>query len=175
MSVTYRNAVPGDAAALSALGRATFAETFGHLYTPENLAAFLENHSEARWRSELVDPAFRVRLAEEEGRAAAYSKIGPPSLPFEVRRPCVELRQFYVLKPWHGRGVARELMRWVLDEAHARRAEELYLSVFIDNLRARRFYERYGFEVIGTYHFMVGTHADDDLVMRLVLDDARDG
>lgn len=175
MSIAYRDAGPADAATLAALGRATFTETFGHLYTPENLAAFLETHSVEHWRAELSDLRFRVRLAEECGRAAAYAKLGPPSLPFEIRRPCVELRQFYVLKPWHGRGVASELMRWALAEARAQGAEELYLSVFVDNHRARRFYERHRFEVIGSYHFMVGTHADDDLIMRLALEDARDG
>jgi GNAT superfamily N-acetyltransferase len=170
VTIAYRTAGPDDAATLAALGRATFVETFGHLYSPENLAAFLVNHSQDGWRAELSDAAFAVRLAEEAGRAAAYAKLGPPSLPFEVRRPCVELRQFYVLAQWHGRGVGRELMRWALAEARERGAEELYLSVFVDNRRARRFYEHYGFEVIGTYHFMVGTHADDDLIMRLVLE-----
>ena len=173
MTVAYRDAGPDDADTLSRLGAETFTETFGHLYTPENLAAFLETHRPERWRAELADPAFRVRLAEEEGVAAAYAKLGPPSLPFEARRPSIELRQFYVLKAWHGRGIAAELMRWALEEARAAGAEEMYLSVFVDNQRARRFYARYGFEQVGTYDFMVGTHADLDLVMRLALEDRK--
>jgi GNAT superfamily N-acetyltransferase len=173
MTVTYRDAVPTDAEALAELGRATFVETFGHLYTPENLAAFLESHSPERWRTELADPAFAVRLAEEDGSAAAYAKIAPPTLPFETERRAAELRQFYVLGPWQGRGISTVLMAWAIAEARRRRAEELYLSVFIDNHRARRFYARYGFEQVGTYDFMVGTHADLDLVMRLDLENAR--
>ncbi|HEY0014102.1 MAG TPA: GNAT family N-acetyltransferase [Allosphingosinicella sp.] len=173
MTVHYRDAVPKDAEALAALGRATFVETFGHLYTPENLAAFLESHRPERWRDELSDPAFAVRLAEEDGRAAAYAKLAPPSLPFETDRPATELRQFYVLGPWQGRGISTELMAWAIAEARRRGAQELYLSVFIDNHRARRFYARYGFEQVGTYDFMVGTHADLDLVMRLDLETAR--
>jgi diamine N-acetyltransferase len=168
-AVTFRDAGLGDASTLSALGRQTFVETFGHLYTPENLAAFLTNHNEEKWREELSDPAFAVRLGEAGGEAAAYAKLGPPSLPFEVKGPTVELRQFYVLKPWHGSGAATDLMQWVLDEARQRGAEELYLSVFVDNHRARRFYERYGFEAVGRYDFMVGTHADEDIIMRLKL------
>ena len=168
--IALRTAGAGDSAALAKLGRDTFTETFGHLYSAENLAVFLANHSEEKWRGELADPAYAVRLAEQDGRAVAYAKLGPPTLPFEVKGPCIELRQIYVLKAWHGIGVAADLMAWILGEARARGAEELYLSVFVDNHRARRFYERYGFEYVGTYHFMVGTHADDDLIMRLKLD-----
>ena len=169
MSVTYRDAGPSDAAMLAALGRRTFTETFGHLYRPEDLAAFLESHSEEKWRAELADPTFAVRLAEEGGEPAAYAKIGPPTLPFARRGPSIELRQFYVLSPWHGAGVSHALMDWVIGEARRRGAEDLYLSVFVDNHRARRFYERYGFTVVGPYTFIVGTHEDEDHVMRLAL------
>ena len=169
MTVTYRDAGPDDAATLAALGRRTFTETFGHLYRPEDLAAFLESHSEAGWRAELLDPAFSVRLAEEGGEAAAYAKIGPPTLPFEPRGPSIELRQFYVLAPWQGSGVAQALMGWAIAEAKRRGADDLYLSVFVENHRARRFYERYGFTCVGPYTFVVGTHEDEDHVMRLAL------
>lgn len=169
MKLHFRDAGPDDAAALSALGARTFTETFGHLYTPENLAVFLSTHSEDRWRAELSDPAFAVRIGEADGKAGAYAKIGPPTLPFEPQGQPIELRQFYILKPWHGSGAAQELMEWVLAEARRRGGEELYLSVFIDNHRARRFYERYGFEPVGRYAFMVGSHADEDIVMRMKL------
>lgn len=167
--VAFRMAGPDDAAALAELGRKSFSETFGHLYTPENLAAFLANHSEDRWRAELSDPRFAVRLGEAEGRAVAYAKVGPTSLPFDADGPAAELKQFYVLKPWQGAGVAADLMGWVVDEARARGAEAILLSVFVDNHRARRFYERYGFEPVGRCDFMVGTHADEDIIMRLRL------
>ena len=169
MSIAFRTAGPSDAEALAELGARTFTETFGHLYTPENLAAFLVNHSVDKWRTELSDTAFAIRIGEADGQAVAYAKVGPPSLPFEPRGRPIELRQFYVLKPWHGHGAAREMMEWALDEAQRRGADEMYLSVFVDNHRARRFYEGYGFEPVGRYDFMVGTHADEDIVMRLGL------
>ena len=168
-AISWRGAGPDDAAIVAALGRETFVESFAHLYSPDNLAAFLENHSEGGWRAELSDPRFAVRLGEAEGKAVAYAKIGPPALPIETIGKAVELRQFYVLKPWHGAGAAGELMAWVLDEARARGADEINLSVYTDNPRARRFYERYGFEYAGCYSFMVGTQADEDLIMRLKL------
>lgn len=171
--IAYRDAGPDDAAALADLARRTFTETFGHLYRSEDLAAFLVGHNEPGWRAELCDPAFAVRVAEEEGQMIGYAKLGPPSLPFEPRGHAVELRQFYVLKPWQGRGVAAELMQWVLAQARGRGADELYLSVFVDNHRARRFYERYGFQFVQTYAFIVGTHEDEDHILRLDLKELR--
>lgn len=169
MNVTYRDATIADARLMADLGPRTFTETFGHLYTPENLAAFLENHSEANWRGELGDPRYAVRIAEVEGAAAGFAKLGPPSLPFKPEGPSAELRQLYVLKPWHGAGIAPVLMDWAITIARERGARELYLSVFVDNARARRFYARYGFEAMGRYDFMVGSHADEDIVMRVRL------
>ena len=99
----------------------------------------------------------------------AFAKLGPPQLPFTPTGTPAELRQLYVLGPWQGAGVAATLMDWVIATARTGGATELFLSVFTDNHRARRFYDRYGFEAVGTYAFMVGTHADEDIVMRLAL------
>ena len=110
-------------------------------------------------------PGCEVRIAEAGGVMAAYAKLGPLSLPWDADRPSIELKQFYVLAPWHGRGIAPVLMEWVLEEAGRRGASDMYLSVFTDNHRAQRFYARYGFEVVGRHHFMVGTHADEVLAL----------
>lgn len=167
-----RDATPADAPILSDLGRRTFVETFGHLYRPEDLAAFLRGHDVDAWEAELADPTLTVRLAEDGAAAAGFAKVGALKLPVETDLPAAELRQFYILKPWQGAGLARILMEWVLGEARARGAQELYLSVFSENHRARRFYERYGFEFVAPYAFMVGDQADEDHILRLTLEAA---
>lgn len=169
MTITYRTADVADTAALAELGARTFTDTFGHLYQPDDLALFLQNHSTDNWHKEINDPAFEVRVAERDGVMVGYVKLGPPHLPFEPRGEAAELRQLYVVEEMKGQGVANELMRWVIERARDKRADYLYLSVFTENHRARRFYEKYGFEPEGTYAFMVGTHADEDVVMRLKL------
>jgi ribosomal protein S18 acetylase RimI-like enzyme len=169
MSLEYRTATAEDAEALAELGARTFTHTFGHLYETDDLELFLQNHSPENWDRELNDPAFEVRVAELDGQLVGYVKLGPPHLPFEPRGEAVELRQLYVVEEMKGQGVADSLMEWVIERARDRRADYLYLSVFTENQRARRFYERYGFEPEGTYAFMVGTHADEDIVMRLKL------
>ena len=169
MSIDYRKASIADAPVLAELGARTFTHTFGHLYQPSDLEIFLQNHTPENWEKELADPAFDVRVAEQNGRMVGYVKLGPPHLPFEPRGEAAELRQLYVIEEMKGQGVADALIRWVIDRARDQRADYLYLSVFTENHRARRFYEKYGFEPEGTYAFMVGTHADEDIVMRLKL------
>jgi GNAT superfamily N-acetyltransferase len=166
----FRNAGPEDAAALARLGRDTFRETFGHLYRPEDLAAFLATHNEADWRSQLASPDYAVRIAEADA-PIAYLKLGPPALPLAYRRPAIELRQFYVLEPWQGAGVAAPLMDWALAEARRRGASDIYLSVFTQNQRAQRFYRRYGFRFVAPYAFMVGEQADEDEIWQLALEE----
>ena len=62
---------------MARIGRESFTETFGHLYTPENLAAFLVNHSEENWRGELADPRYAVRLAERRRRGGGLCQARP--------------------------------------------------------------------------------------------------
>lgn len=167
--MTYRDATPADAAAIDALFRESFRATFGHLYAPEDLASFLGWFTVAAWAAELADPAFAFRVIEDADGIAGYCKLGPISLPAEPEGPALELRQLYLLDRAKGSGAAQALMDWALATARARGAAELWLSVYIDNHRAKRFYQRYGFEDRGPYAFLVGNHADEDRLMRLVL------
>ena len=169
MTVTFRTPTVDDAERMALLGERGFTETFGHLYTPENLALFLQNHSPQKWRVELADPRCAVCVGEADGEAVAYAKLLPPDVPIPITAPAMEVKQFYVLNGWQGTGVSHRLMGWAIDEARARGAKELYLSVFTENERAQRFYTRHGFAEVGRQKFMVGTHEDEDIIMRRAL------
>ena len=165
MTVTYRDSTPADAAAIDRTFRTTFCDTFEHLYGPEDLAAFLAQFTLTTWQSELANPDFAFHVAEENGAIVGYAKLGPFKLPIETSGPAMLLSQLYVMSSHQGAGIAQALMDWTLVEAKRRGMAELYLTVFTENHRARRFYERYGFEAVGRYDFMVGSHADEDIIM----------
>jgi ribosomal protein S18 acetylase RimI-like enzyme len=167
--IGYREATVDDAESIDRVYRTGFCDTFEHLYRPQDLETFLSDFTLERWRSELSDPRYAFRIAQEDGLPFGYIKLGPISLPVESAVPAVELKQLYLLKEWHGSGAAKVLMGWALAEAAARGARELYLSVYTENWRARRFYDRFGFVFHASYVFMVGEHADEDMIMRLEL------
>lgn len=170
--ITYFTPTPDDGDALAEMGRQSFVETFGHLYAPKDLAAFLEQvyGPETGLPAELHDPSLAFRAARDGDRIVAFAKTSPRTLPVADAAPgAVELRQLYILRGWQGRGVADTLMLWALDWARGRGAPEMYLSVYMDNPRAQRFYTRYGFVDIGPYAFMVGSQADEDRIWKLTL------
>ena len=165
----YRDATLADAQAIAALFADCFTTTFGALYAPHNLALFLSQQSPHAFAEQLADPDFAFRLAEKDGRLVGFVKLGPPDLPGDTPPATIELRQLYVLPAWQGAGVAAALTDWAFAEARRRAKRHLQLSVFVDNPRARRFYEKRGFVEVGEYQFMVGDHVDDDRVMRVAL------
>jgi ribosomal protein S18 acetylase RimI-like enzyme len=94
-----------------------------------------------------------------------YLKAGCLGLPYDPgARRAVELKNLYVVEAAKGQGVAKALMDWTLHWAGD--ADDLYLGVYSDNLRAQRFYARYGFEKVGEYFFPVGETRDHEFIMR---------
>ena len=169
MTVTYRTATAVDVETIDRIFRTSFCDTFAHLYRPEDLEAFLSKFTLDAWTAELGDERYQFQVAEAEGEIVGFVKLGPAELPVQRAGPAIELRQLYILQEWRGQGAAQALMDWALAEARARGGQELYLTVYTENWRARRFYEKYGFVEVGPYKFMVGEQADEDIIMRASL------
>ncbi|MFN3675972.1 MAG: GNAT family N-acetyltransferase [Sphingomonas pseudosanguinis] len=168
--IAYRDAAPGDGKALAAMARASFTETFGHLYPPADLNAFLdEAFGPEGLPAQIGHPDFTIRLAVEDTAIIGYAKIGPVGFPGTWPETAVELYQLYVASSHLGAGIGPALMDWAIAAARACGASELILSVYVDNHRAKAFYARYGFVDVGRYEFPVGQTIDEDRIMRLSL------
>jgi ribosomal protein S18 acetylase RimI-like enzyme len=165
---TIRRATPVDAEALVAIGRSTFAETFGHLYPPEDLAAFLaEAHSLQRARADLADPAKAVWLVEAGGEVVGYAVAGPCHLPHpEVTADCGELERLYLAEGRQGGGAGSRLLAEALAWLERDGPRRLWIGVWSENHGAQRLYARHGFAKVGTYEFVVGATRDREFILR---------
>lgn len=169
MTLTYRDGRPGDGEVVSALFCRAFTETFGTLYSAANLNFLLGNRTASWFEDRLANPDWAFQLAEEDGALIGYAMVGPNELPGDLPGPTLELHHLYLDASAKGRGIADRLFDWSVGQGRQRGFTFLALSVFIDNHRARRFYEKRGMIEVGQYDFMVGDHVDDDRVMRLTL------
>lgn len=169
MTFALRRACTADAPAVRALFCRSFRATFGHLYRPHELDAWLEERSDRQFRVETGCASHACFLGEDEGRLLGYATLGPQELGLSPEARWWVLKQLYLDEAAKGTGLADALLMQALAEARARSVEELYLTVWVDNHRARRFYARHGFEEVGAYRFIVGSTVDDDRILRLRL------
>jgi ribosomal protein S18 acetylase RimI-like enzyme len=161
---------------LGAMARAAFSDTFAHLYDPAPFTQFLEEAYGAGGKMErdFADPSVRWQVAVTGDQPIGYVKLSPVVLPAPAPQPgAMELQQIYVLRPWHGRGVAEKLMSLAIEEARGQGAPEIYLAVFDHNARAKRFYGRHGFSEVGHCTFRLGDRMDDDRIWRKQLSPAQ--
>ena len=177
MSTTaVRRAQPEDAPALARVAGATFALACPSGMPAASVEKFVAEHlTAARFEEYVADPGRAVLIAEDGGRTTGYAMLvhGEP-YDAEVRAvvkhlPTTELSKIYVLPSSHGGTVARALLDAAVDVAREVGAAGIWLGTNQQNARAQRFYEKSGFERIGTKRFWVGDHHEDDFVYELAL------
>lgn len=172
MSIALITPSAEHAAAISKLGGETFVETFGHLYKAEDIAFFLsDTHGLEAVQRNLADPNRAYRIAVDGTQWIGYCQLSkacnlPLSLP---NRRVFELKQLYLRAGYSGRRIADQLMQWAIAWAREHQADDLLLSVFSENPRAQRFYQRHGFSQAADYYFAVGAQRDYEFVYRLPL------
>ncbi len=157
-----------SAAELSHLGKETFIQSFGHLYEASDLEQFLsEKHGPDMYQYLLDDPDCAVWVAvNDTGKPVGYLVAGPCDLPVDNMPPGAgELMRFYILQESQGGGLGRRMLALALPWLNEH-FEHTYLSVYQENFGAQRLYERYGFETVQKYFFMVGDHADPEFIMK---------
>lgn len=94
---------------------------------------------------------------------------GLRAMGFSMAEHRAHLGPFYVAPDHHGSGAADDLLELCCDTALQRGATQVELYVAVPNARARHFYARHGFRVIGTYPSAViqdGMPIDDFAMVR---------
>lgn len=166
--IIIRRAGPEDAEALSAIGRQTFTETFGHLYPAADLSAFLDDaYGAAKIAHLAADPARAFWLVEAEGAPVGHGLAGPCDLPHpEVTASCGEIKRIYLLRSAQSGGQGGRLFETMVNWLQGAGAKDLWLGVWSENHGAQRFYRRYGFSPVGEYGFHVGATVDREFIFR---------
>jgi ribosomal protein S18 acetylase RimI-like enzyme len=166
-------AVDADLTELADVAARTFPLACPPAVTPENIAAFVDEHlSQARFRDYLADPDREVLVARgPDQRIIGYAMLirGLPDDDDVQRavtlRPTVEVSKLYVVPDSHGAGVSAALMRAAVRVAEQLGAKSVWLGVNQQNHRAQRFYAKQGFAVTGTKTFRLGGGLENDYVM----------
>jgi len=181
-----RRATVNDAAQVSYLIGSTWARFFAYSVSESDLETYLTTLlSEASIRTEIEDPSKYFLVAERRARpgftsksdaGATMSQDGPTITGVAqlflstkkqglISSSPVELNRLYIDPEEQGGGLAAILLDSAVSIAKEMGYNGLWLGVWENNARAKRFYKKMGFEERGEHFFWVGESKRRDLVM----------
>ena len=177
MEIKLRRITTADTAVLSAIAKQTFFDTFSGTCTEDDMQDFLEDYfNDTRLANEISNDNDFFFFAEYDGRPVGYLQFMEDydNLPLMKKWKALELKRIYVLKEFHGKGIAQQLMDFMLSYAKEHSYEVVWLGVWENNYRAQQFYKKYGFVDSGhTHDFPIGNTPQTDNWLWKFLDDGQ--
>ena len=166
-----RRAELSEARSLAEFAARTFVDAFAAQNNPGDMAAYVaEAFSVDQIEAELRAPESVFLLGFDPTRSSSepvgYSRLLGGSSKDEITGAApVELQRLYVDGALRGSGYGSALMWDTLERARGEGYRTVWLGVWEENRGARRFYERWGFEVVGAHEFVLGGDRQRDVLM----------
>ena len=157
-----------DLQILRELSIRTYHETFAHLNTEEDMAAYLNcAFNEDRLIKELSDVNSEFYFLYCGEKLAGYLKLNEAPSQTDINdKESLEIERIYVSSEFQGEGLGGFLMEQAVAKAIERDKKYVWLGVWEKNERAIRFYRKNVFYEIGTHSFVMGEDVQTDYVMR---------
>ncbi len=152
-----RPASVADAETISAIADSVFRDAYRSAFESEKQVEdfIASNFTPSVIRTELEAGQAWYSIGLVNGVAAGFIQLESTDPPECVGcRPAIELAKLYVLRSFHGCGIANVLMERGLEHASCSGASQVWLCVWEKNARAIAFYRRWGFETVGEMEFL---------------------
>lgn len=170
MEFKVRRCGLGDESALSAVGKATFLETYAGTAEGSDLLAYMEtDHSTEHYQHWLAEGSAHIWVVETAIGGSAIGYLVALDLEGTGLSTKMEIKRIYLLHRFHRKGIGNLLMNEILTVARKKRVTALMLKVHEINQNAIDFYSRHGFRIVGDEPFRAGRRDYKVLVMKLDL------
>lgn len=160
--LAIRPATREDIAVIEKLARAIWPDAYGHILTPDQLNYMLDyfyNPAALENQMTKLNHHFIIGLLNNE-------PVGFASWSRMYEEGIYKLHKLYVLSNTQGKGIGKKLVDYILDKLQHDGATALRLNVNRYN-KARHFYERIGFTIIGEEDVDIGNGVfQEDYVMQ---------
>jgi GNAT superfamily N-acetyltransferase len=162
--VSIRAARPEDARGIAEVHVRTWQAAYRHVFPSELLDQLSVDEREPRWRRWL-EAGTGIWVAVEDDAVVGFAAAGPS----RTEEIAAELYAIYVLPEHWGSAAAHELMSAVTDWFRDEGYKSAMLWVLAGNPRARRFYEREGWQFDATRTDVVRGVEVEEALYRIIL------
>lgn len=153
---------------LAQLSRKTFIQSHGHSADEKDIQAYADlNFSLKKLSADLQDSRIFFNKVYVNDQIAGYSKliINEPN-PLTPVTPLAKFERLYLLQDFYGMGLGEKLLNHNIEIARIHEQKGFWLYVWTENDKALRFYQKSGFNPIGTYNFRISEqHSNPNFVM----------
>lgn len=150
------------------ISRSTFISSYAHKNEPAGFNAYVEKAFDInQLKNELETKNSFFYFVFSEAQLIGYLKLNIAPAQSDFNDPfSLEIERIYLLKAFQGKGIGRQVMHFIEDQARQHSKSYIWLGVWTKNPEAVRFYEKLGFAITGVHNFVVGTEVQDDHVMQ---------
>jgi ribosomal protein S18 acetylase RimI-like enzyme len=145
--VTIRPATTADAEAIARVDIASWRGAYSEILSNSYLESLDVSERAGRWNAAVNARDITVLVAEDETGTVGFTSVGP-CRDEDAEPGDLEIYAIYLHPRVWGTGVARDLMRTVLDGLSPGTVVSLW--ILEGNDRAQHFYRRHGFQHDGT-------------------------
>jgi ribosomal protein S18 acetylase RimI-like enzyme len=152
------------------LCKKTFLESHGESASKKDVESFIsKTYNKDLIFKELECKNIQYHIIYYKNKVAGYSKIElDTSNPAIQQTNLTKLDRFYLLKEFYGQNLGSILFNFNVEIAKKYHQNGIWLVVWIENLRAVKFYTKIGFKKVGIYDFQISsTHSNPNHIMFL--------
>ncbi len=166
--IAIKQATVKDAVSIALLGRITFTEAFGGLFSEKNdLLNYLERTFSVQKIKEGIQKennVFFIAFLDELPVGYGKLKLHSESEFLEDENLC-QLQKIYVLQDFLSLGIGKELHNTLLKIAIDKKYDSIWLSVLESNQRAIDFYLKIDYQSVGMHKYTIGREDFEFYVM----------
>jgi ribosomal protein S18 acetylase RimI-like enzyme len=170
--IKIKKATEADTDVLALLGRLTWAESHGHYVEDKSdVSKYLnENFSVSKMKQEIKDPKKLFYIIYADDLPVGYGKLIINAINESVAsQNCCQLQRIFILNEFIPLKIGKLLLSFLVEQVKALQLDTMWLTVYIKNDRAIRFYEKNEFKNVGNLNFIVNGKAYDNIIFSKTL------
>jgi len=165
--IKIKIAKEADTTILALLGRVTWAESHGdYIDDKNNLLKYLnKNFSVFKTKQDINNPKNLFYIIYADDLPVGYAKlvVNATNESITSQNNC-RLERIFIQNEFIPLKIGQQLLTFVERKAKALQLDTMWLTVYIKNKRAIRFYEKNKFKNVGKLNFLVSGQGYDNIV-----------
>ena len=165
--IKIKIATKADIQVLALLGRLTWAESHGHYIEEKNdvLKYLNKNFSVVETKRNISNPNQFFYIIYVDDLPAGYAKlvVNASNENITSQNSC-QLERIFILNDFIPLKIGQQLLTFVEEQARKMQLDTMWLTVYIKNYRAIRFYVKNEFKNVGELNFIVSGKGYENIV-----------